>query len=341
MPHRLITMAARFVLAAALLAGTLARIDWKERRECSKDFFRSHRASTPARVAVVLRGESFRNVGGQHMRGTCCALSVRHQRVIYESHVRFFEVLRRAGYAVDAFSATRPCTNTEAADPEVSNATETLRSWYGPVLRSAREDPLDRHPFSQLRNRHAAVALARDHAKRNGIDYAFVLVLRWDYVFHEDHWDASCVLDGNLHDARGLVPHEADADKILVVPAAFVPCFLDVIVEENVVLAPDPRGANYSLVLARPPRCSWDGCLEYMDGWAGGGHRGGACEGHWFTKLASTRHRDRAQLPPEAVDDPERDAAALAECQREDFLFKDHWRRCPREQRNRDGCAEI
>ena len=224
MPHRLITMAARFVLAAALLAGTLARIDWKERRECSKDFFRSHRASTPARVAVVLRGESFRNVGGQHMRGTCCALSVRHQRVIYESHVRFFEVLRRAGYAVDAFSATRPCTNTEAADPEVSNATETLRSWYGPVLRSAREDPLDRHPFSQLRNRHAAVALARDHAKRNGVDYAFVLVLRWDYVFHEDHWDASCVLDGNLHDARGLVPHEADADKILVVPRAGKEC---------------------------------------------------------------------------------------------------------------------
>ena len=31
----------------------------------------------------------------------------------------------------------------------------------------------------------------------------------------------------------------------------------------------------------------------------------------------------------------------MDQCAREDFLFKDHWRRCSETQRNRDGCSET
>ena len=316
---------------------------WPELSECSRHAIASTEASTPPRIAIVLRGESFRNVGGQHMRGTCCELSVRHQRLIYRSHLAFFEVLRREGYAVDAFSATRPCTSTNASN-SVSNATETLKKWYGPVLRGAVEDPLDRDPFSQLRNRHSAVKLARDHARDFGVRYAYVFVMRWDYVFHAAEWRAGCVLDDHLHDARGLLPHEADADKLLVVPARFVKCFFASIVEQNVELVDDPRGANFSKVLRRPPRCHWDGCVERLDAAAGHGHvhtAADVCPGRWLTKLASVRKKDLSALAPEERDDPERDAAAIDQCVREDFLFKDHWKRCSETQRNRDGCSET
>ena len=105
-------MGARSVVVWALTwVARGERIRWPERAECTAAFVRSVTVTAPPRIAVVLRGESFRNVGGQHMRGTCCALSVRHQRIIWDSHVALFALLEADGYAVDVFSATRPCTS--------------------------------------------------------------------------------------------------------------------------------------------------------------------------------------------------------------------------------------
>jgi len=249
-----------FVVLLAWVAGG-ERIRWPEREECGAAFVANHSASSPPRIAVVLRGESFRNVGGQHMRGTCCALSVRHQRLIWDSHQRLFARLGADGYAVDAFSATRPCTSRAST---VRNATDALRAWYGATLKGWAEDAVDGDPFSQLRNRWSAVKLARDYARKKKLRYAFVLVLRWDYVVHADKWDPGCVLDGALRDARDLAPREHDADKMFAIPGKFVPCFFASIVEDHVVLGPDPRGANYSKRILRPPRCQWDACVEAM-----------------------------------------------------------------------------
>ena len=139
-----------------------------------------------------------------------------------------------------------------------------LRAWYGATLKGWAEDAVDGDPFSQLRNRWSAVKLARDYARKKKLRYAFVLVLRWDYVVHADKWDPGCVLDGALRDARDLAPREHDADKMFAIPGKFVPCFFASIVEDHVVLGPDPRGANYSKRILRPPRCQWDACVEAM-----------------------------------------------------------------------------
>ena len=69
---------------------------------------RATEASQP-RVALALRGESFRNVGGQHMRGTCgCAASLTTQRRIYMCSRRGARYSAEAGRG-DAAAAAWIC----------------------------------------------------------------------------------------------------------------------------------------------------------------------------------------------------------------------------------------
>ena len=337
----------RLLLAAAVVVVRGAKVTWPERAVCAAAHVAAYAPTAPKRVAVIFRGESFRNVGGQHMRGTCCAMSVRQQRVIWESHVALFGLLEAEGYAVDVFSATRPCTS---ANPRLRNATDALRTWYAGYLRGWAEDALDREPFSQLRNRRSGVALAKRFAERKRANYAHVLVLRWDYVVHARHWDAGCVLDGALRDARDLLPREHDADKMFAIPGKFSHCFFASIVEDvpsfspaslrsffswipksqAEILAPDPRGGNYTKRIARPPRCQWDGCIEAMDRGAGGGHRAATrCAERWTNKLIFKLDKHASA----------EDRAAVEVCERGDYRAADLWRHCLPDQKSRDGCV--
>ena len=81
------------------------------------------------RVAVVLRGEGFRNWHWRGMNTTCCNGSLPVQREIARSHRALFGALERAGLEVDVFVATYRCTN--GADLVGRH----LKRWYARWLR--------------------------------------------------------------------------------------------------------------------------------------------------------------------------------------------------------------
>lgn len=130
-------------MACASVVG--GKVVWPEREVCRAAFVNAYEASSPRRAAVVFRGESFRNVGGQHMRGTCCPLSMRNQRMIWDSHMEFFEKLRGMGFAVDVFSATRPCTSSSGDSrgrTKGHRCRSTVRGVSGDGRRHTRDRPL-------------------------------------------------------------------------------------------------------------------------------------------------------------------------------------------------------
>ena len=51
-------------------------------------------------IAVVLRGEAFRNTGQQHVRRTAAAPAWKTQRRIADDHEKWFKALGRSGYGV-------------------------------------------------------------------------------------------------------------------------------------------------------------------------------------------------------------------------------------------------
>ena len=146
-------MAARRILITIIVLRTT------KANPCAPPQIRLRNNTLNNTIAVVFRGEAFRNTGQQHVRGTCgCALAWRTQRRIYEDHEKWFAALGRSGYEVDVFAATRPCSDPNAT----YNATETLREWYGSKMKVSMEDVDDGLPFAQVRNRDRAIALVRD-----------------------------------------------------------------------------------------------------------------------------------------------------------------------------------
>lgn len=75
--------------------------------------FEQQKRPARPRVAVGLRGESFRNWGSRTTQGTCChTATVAAQAAVAASHERLlFAPLERMGFEVDVFIATYRCTN--------------------------------------------------------------------------------------------------------------------------------------------------------------------------------------------------------------------------------------
>ena len=75
--------------------------------------FEQQKRPARPRVAVGLRGESFRNWGSRTTQGTCChTATIAAQAAVAASHERLlFAPLERMGFEVDVFIATYRCTN--------------------------------------------------------------------------------------------------------------------------------------------------------------------------------------------------------------------------------------
>lgn len=91
------------------------------------------RPVAPARVALLLRGESFRNSAAQHTRETCTEKSLAAQARVTATHYRLVEWIEGLGFGVDVYGLTRPCHGGSAghlAGPAL------LAKWYAKWLRA-------------------------------------------------------------------------------------------------------------------------------------------------------------------------------------------------------------
>ena len=310
-------MAARRILLSTILISTI------KANPCAPPQIRLRNNTLNKTIAVVFRGEAFRNTGQQHVRGTCgCVLAWRTQRRIADDHEKWFAALGRSGYEVDVFAATRPCSDPNAT----YNATETLREWYGSKMKVSVEDVDDGLPFAQVRNRDRAIALVRDYAHERGVNYAYVFIMRWDFRIDVTKWRPRCVLDGTLKDSRHLIWRMKDQDQMQVVPGALADCFYKQNHDRSAVL----NGSR----LVRPSDCTWDACLQRV--WIRTGGLGrppkhpplvvqhlwkpGECPTPWAEKVV---HRAGPHIGRGRLKD-------IAVCERADADQRrvDHWQAC-------------
>ena len=311
------------MMAAYKFLGSLLLLNTIKADPCAPPQIRLRNNTLNKTIAVVLRGEAFRNTGQQHVRGTCgCALAWKTQRRIADDHEKWFAALGRRGYGVDVFAATRPCSDTNAT----YNATETLQEWYGPRMKMSVEDVDDGLPFAQVRNRDRAIALVRDYAHEHGVNYAYVFIMRWDYKIDVSKWRPRCVLDGTLKDSRHLIWRMKDQDQMQLVPGALAACFYKQNADRSAVL----NGTR----LVRPSDCTWDACLEHV--WIRTGGLGrppkhpplvvshlwkhGECPTPWAEKVV---HRAGPHIGKGRLKD-------IAACERADADQRrvDHWQAC-------------
>ena len=106
----------------------------RARRFCnsSKHAFAAARRHGRPRVAVLLRGVSFRNWGSRDTEGSCCNGTEAPQLLAVRSwRERLFEPLEARGYEVDAFAATYRCSNGRGL------VEETLLPALAPRLRGS------------------------------------------------------------------------------------------------------------------------------------------------------------------------------------------------------------
>lgn len=118
-------------------------------------------------------------------------------------------------------------------------------------------------------------------------------------------------------------------------PGGFAPCFFRLNVDDALRLGPDPRGGNYSRVVVRQPRCTWDACVETI--WQHMperyGRPPGRCETRWTTK---------AVLKPPDSRAPASEQDAYRACASSDYRLMDHWRDCRKGTQafaKKDGCV--
>mmetsp|Transcript_43104 Transcript_43104/g.119219 ORF Transcript_43104/g.119219 Transcript_43104/m.119219 type:complete len:494 (-) Transcript_43104:11-1492(-) len=140
------------------------------------------------RLAVVLRGESFRSGAGNRDRKIVATDEAwDNQRVASESHVT--EVIRpfeKCGHQVHAFLATYQPVPT-AGKPQPAR---DLLGWYGRWLRGQTfEDHAASialgHPEAQMRLHSRALDLVAAHYEETAERYDAILIIRLDMVFKQ------------------------------------------------------------------------------------------------------------------------------------------------------------
>ena len=163
-------------------------------------------------IAVVLRGEAFRNWGSNAMRGTCCKGSQPVQRRIAQLHVSMIRTMARRKMSVDVFIATYNCTN---GLPLAS----MLLAWYKPWLRASAI--IGRS--SQGATIQRGLELVGSHGRPRGYSHLFVLRLDSGFVFHPCILSSGRVLNGG---ALCMVDKDGD-DRFWYAPRAWIPCFVN------------------------------------------------------------------------------------------------------------------
>jgi hypothetical protein len=204
----------------------------------------SHPENDQRRVALLLRGESFR---GLHMGLTsdlkrdvvCLPASYDVQKACAENIVEHvIEALEKQGVAVDVFVSTYGCVGAAYApltDAEARRWHADLVGWIGPH-RVVNSDLVERGAFGLVpgngdkETQQATIVAAFDKLERHVADsgstiekmYRSVLMWRFD-VITTVAW-ASDVSAGHLAVDRDKF-YEVDMDHVYSSPAWFYPCF--------------------------------------------------------------------------------------------------------------------
>jgi len=127
-------------------------------------------SSAVQRVALLLRGESFRH-GGQHVHEVVDASRVRTQINVYHSHVRVIEGLEAEGYQVDVAISTYSTPYDSIAE-----------RIFGTKLKVF--EKLEREGGSQSTSALASMLALEEYAWSEKIWYEYVIFTRHDIYLH-------------------------------------------------------------------------------------------------------------------------------------------------------------
>ena len=188
-----------------------------------------------AKVAVVLRGESFRGSSLQHESRSCTAHGFARQAFILEHHLRLFSFLYANDFDVDVFGVTRLCSGSEGSSP--IDAANLLSSFYRKYLRSPilvmtdvvynASVPRDASQINQSRQELAAVYLVQHYLRKIGHChkqyYEMVFLLRWDLKVLPDDpiYFPPCILQAPAPLTSFDLSYLAkDRDRALMIPGS-------------------------------------------------------------------------------------------------------------------------
>jgi len=169
---------------SANCAAFVEHFDSPGQQVCAGKSFGDPPASSARRLAIVVRGESFRSGQGQGDREDgVTSSSWTKQREASQSHLEHVvRPLEECGYKVDVFLATyghRP-------NPVSRNATKDLVGFYKYSVRATLVvDPARKASYTQSRMYGEAMdLLSKYHHKRN-VNYDAIFVIRHDVIFKQ------------------------------------------------------------------------------------------------------------------------------------------------------------
>ena len=183
------------------------------------------------RVAIILRGLTFKNSGRGHESATCSDASFETQKKLADAHNALFSEMENWGYAVSIFGVTYACSNGR-------NFTSDLPTMYGNKLhlKIVENNGMMMSPLSEgvqgvmeQATREAtpgssgSLLQAVDEVA-NGGDFDVVLIFRWDAAYHglkECHLKATASADMNLGDYT----HWSNRDNLFIIKGTQIKCF--------------------------------------------------------------------------------------------------------------------
>lgn len=187
---------------------------------------------TNLRVAIMIRGDSYRNWNAQHVNTSCCSTSRHAQKLTVESHLRFANhLLEVYDMETSFFIATYGCSNgkdyverhlpslfgTALKDMVVLNRSETAGQYKGGSQWDVEVGSAGR-----------VVSLLRDYILRTGVNFDHIFSIRFDSFFSVQNY-SQCAFPRQVFEVdRPVSTHEFIAhgrDEVLYLPARFLECW--------------------------------------------------------------------------------------------------------------------
>ncbi len=215
------------------------------------------------RIAVLMRGEAFRETHTRGDRNSCNPASLSKQVFLLQEQLDLFAFFEaELGLRVDLFGVSRHCTAYAAG---ATDEGLLLAHWFRRYLRmpvavlaEGREGHIK--SYMQDRSEITVVLLMKRYLaiQKCAVQYAHVLMLRWDLQAHPSRTNfPHCLLDSpvplNEIDLNG---GGTDPDMSTLIPAAVIPlwvCLIEVSRGQD-----DPRND------ARTRWCGWDVCTDQV-----------------------------------------------------------------------------
>jgi hypothetical protein len=186
------------------------------------------------RMAVLMRGESFRDTRKQGERQTCSSQGVEKQLALWNSHMQAFSKIEGMGYEIEMFAMTKPCAPKSGAAPLASAA--LLSRWYKKYLKMPIAVEEDDSVLDIETQGHGPVldVLLMHHFNKIVLNttsterYNVGLLMRWDELTNADNWKP-CLLE----QAFGLNGRDlhmgSDQDLAQIIPGADLTCWVSTV----------------------------------------------------------------------------------------------------------------